>query len=248
MPKVIMSGLSRTVKRSRQVEDNYKDQETLKKEEAALEDAIRKAVEDDDEYLAKAEEKGETPGEPKKVDIKREIFSWILVVVVAYILAFCITHFVIIKTEVISSSMVSTLNVGDRVIGNRLAYLFSEPERGDIIFFAYPGDESETYVKRVIGCPGDTVKIADGKVYVNGSQVALSEPSVNGQKTKLDDFIEAAGGEITVPENSFFVMGDNRTVSEDSREWGYVTKDEIYAKAWLRYKPNLEFIKSATYE
>ncbi len=230
------------------MEDNYKDQETLRREEAALEAAIRKAVEDDDDYLSKAEEKGETPGVPKKVDIKREIFSWILVVVVAYILAFCITHFVIIKTEVISSSMVSTLNVGDRVIGNRLAYLFSEPERGDIIFFAYPGDESETYVKRVIGCPGDTVKIADGKVYINGSAEALNEPYVNGQKTKLDDFIEEAGGEITVPENSFFVMGDNRTVSEDSREWGYVTKDEIYAKAWLRYKPSIDFVKSATYE
>ncbi len=231
------------------MEDNYKDQETLRREDAALEAAIRKAVEDDDDYLSKAEEKGETPGVPKKVDIKREIFSWILVVVVAYILAFCITHFVIIKTEVISSSMVSTLNVGDRVIGNRLAFLFSEPKRGDIIFFAYPGDESETYVKRVIGCPGDTVKIADGKVYVNGSAAALDEPYVNGQKTKIDgDFIEEAKGEITVPENCYFVMGDNRTVSQDSREWGYVTKDEIYAKAWLRYKPSIDFVKSATYE
>ena len=244
-----MSAGARQSRGAGKVEDNYKDQETLTKEEAALEDAIRKAVEDDDEYLAKAEEKGETPGEPKKVDVKREIFRRILVVAVAYILSFCITHFGIIKTEVISSSMVSTLNVGDRVIGNRLAYLFSEPDRGDIIFFAYPGDESETYVKRVIGCPGDTVKIEDGKVYVNGSPVALNEPYVNGKKTKNDgDFIKAAGGELTVPENSYFVMGDNRTVSEDSRSWGYVTKDEIYAKAWLRYKPNLEFIKSATYE
>ena len=185
----------------------------------------------------------------KKTDIKKEILSWIMVVVVAYILAFCITHFVIIKTEVISGSMISTLNVDDRVIGNRLAYVFSEPKRGDIIFFAYPRNEANTYVKRIIGCPGDTFEIANGAVYINGSTEPLSEAYTNGQKTKIDgEFIEAAEGKIVVPDNCYFCLGDNRGISVDSREWGYVTRDEIYAKAWLRYKPSIDLIRSATYD
>ncbi len=232
------------------MEDNYKDREAAKRDEAAIEEAIKKAVEEDENYLSDAAKKSEEKAEgEKKVNIRREIFSWILVIVVAYILAFCITHFVIIKTEVISSSMVHTLEVGDRVIGNRLAYLFKEPVRGDIIFFAYPGDERETYVKRVIGCPGDTVVIADGKVFVNGSAEALNEPYVNGQKTKINGgFITEHEGTVVVPDGCFFVLGDNRSVSQDSREWGFVSKDEIYAKAWLRYKPTIDVIKSATYD
>ncbi len=185
----------------------------------------------------------------KKVNVKKEIFSWIMVVVVAYLLAFCITHFVIIKTEVISGSMISTLNVDDRVIGNRLAYTFSEPQRGDIIFFAYPLEKERTYVKRIIGCPGDTVEIADGAVYINGSKEPLAEPYTNGQKTRVDgEFIEAANGKIIVPEDCYFCLGDNRGISVDSREWGYVARDEIYAKAWLRYKPSIDLVKSARYE
>ena len=232
------------------MEENYKDREAAQRDEAAIEEAIKKAVEEDENYLSDAAKKNEKKAEgEKKVNIRHEIFSWILVIVVAYILAFCITHFVIIKTEVISSSMVHTLEVGDRVIGNRLAYLFKEPVRGDIIFFAYPGDERETYVKRVIGCPGDTVVIADGKVFVNGSADALNEPYVNGQKTKINgSFINELEGTVVVPDGCFFVLGDNRSVSQDSREWGFVSKDEIYAKAWLRYKPTIDVIKSATYD
>ena len=232
------------------MEDNYKDREAAQRDEAAIEEAIKKAVEEDANYLTDAAKKSEEKAEgEKKVNIRHEIFSWILVIVVAYILAFCITHFVIIKTEVISSSMVHTLEVGDRVIGNRLAYLFKEPVRGDIIFFAYPGDERETYVKRVIGCPGDTVVIADGKVFVNGSAAALNETYVNGQNTKINGgFITEHEGTVVVPDGCFFVLGDNRSVSQDSREWGFVSKDEIYAKAWLRYKPTIDVIKSATYD
>ena len=234
------------------MEDNYKNSEELKRDEAAIEEAIRKAVEEDENYLSGAAGKKEEkePEDPQKVNIRREIFSWILVVAVAYILAFCITHFVIIKTEVISSSMVHTLEVGDRVIGNRLAYLFMDPQRGDIIFFAYPKNTDETYVKRVIGCPGDTVVIADGNVYVNGSEVALAEPYLKDpQSTKVSgEFITETDGVVVVPENCYFVMGDNRKVSQDSREWGLVGKDKIYAKAWLRYKPTIDIIESATYD
>ncbi len=191
---------------------------------------------DENKEEIKQEEKKE------KVNIKREILSWVLVVVAAYLLAFVITHFIIIKTEVISGSMTATLNIDDRVIGNRLAYLFSDPERGDIVFFANPDDETETYVKRVIGLPGDTVEIAEGKVYINGSSTPLDEPY-------LPETMKGSYGPYVVPEGCFFMMGDNRNHSWDSREWDntYVTKKQIYAKAWLRYKPSLGLIKSAKY-
>ncbi len=191
---------------------------------------------DENKEEIKQEEKKE------KVNIKREILSWVLVVVAAYLLAFVITHFIIIKTEVISGSMTATLNIDDRVIGNRLAYLFSDPERGDIVFFANPDDETETYVKRIIGLPGDTVEIAEGKVYINGSSTPLDEPY-------LPETMKGSYGPYVVPEGCFFMMGDNRNHSWDSREWDntYVTKKQIYAKAWLRYKPSLGLIESAEY-
>jgi signal peptidase I len=178
--------------------------------------------------------------ENKKKTIK-EVLSWVLVIAAAYVLAFLITHFVIIKTEVISGSMESTLNIDDRVIGNRLAYTFSDPERGDIIFFANPLNETETYVKRIIGCPGETVEIRDGKVYINEAAVPLDEPY-------LKEKMKGSFGPYVVPENSFFVMGDNRNRSEDSRVWGFVARDEIYAKAWFRYKPSIDAVEAATYE
>ena len=178
--------------------------------------------------------------ENKKKMIK-EVLSWVLVIAAAYVLAFLITHFVIIKTEVISGSMESTLNIDDRVIGNRLAYNFSDPERGDIIFFANPRNEAETYVKRIIGCPGEAVEIRDGKVYINEAAVPLDEPY-------LKEKMKGSFGPYVVPENSFFVMGDNRNHSEDSRVWGFVARDEIYAKAWFRYKPSIDAVEAATYK
>ena len=169
--------------------------------------------------------------ENKKKMIK-EVLSWVLVIAAAYVLAFLITHFVIIKTEVISGSMESTLNIDDRVIGNRLAYNFSDPERGDIIFFANPRNEAETYVKRIIGCPGEAVEIRDGKVYINEAAVPLDEPY-------LKEKMKGSFGPYVVPENSFFVMGDNRANSVDSRYsvLGMVSEQDINGRIFLRLWP-----------
>lgn len=184
-----------------------------------------------------------TEGDKKEEPInwKREIISWVVIIAVAYILAFCITHFIIIKTEIISGSMISTLNVDDRVVGNRMAYWFSDPERGDIIFFDYPDDETKTYVKRIIGLPGETVEVIRGVVYVDGE--VLSEDYLN-EPMEDENF-----GPYHVPAGSYFVMGDNRNVSVDSRYWRntFVTRNEICGKAWLRYRPTIDLIKSATY-
>ncbi len=174
------------------------------------------------------EENGE---KEEKYNWKKELRDWLIIIVSAVFLAWALTHFVIMKTEVISGSMISTLNVDDRVVANRLSYVFSKPKRGDVIFFAYPDDESKTYVKRIIGLPGETVEIIQGKVYIDNSEEPLNEPYING-KMRKEDF-----GPYIVPESSYFVMGDNRNVSVDSRYWDntFVTIDEIYGKAWFMY-------------
>lgn len=96
-------------------------------------------------------------------EIKREIISWILVVVVAFVLAYVLTHYVIIKAKVPTGSMLNTIQRDDKLVGLRTAYLFSEPKRGDIIIFPYPDNESEEYIKRVIGLPGETIIIHNVK-------------------------------------------------------------------------------------
>ena len=123
------------------------------------------------------------------------------------------------------------LTVGSfTTIGFRLAYLFHEPERGDIVIFKYPDDESQNFVKRVIGIPGDVIQISNGHVYVNGEQLEenyLREPMNND------------GEELTyvVPADSYFMLGDNRNNSKDSRYWTntFVSKDKIIAKVSFRY-------------
>lgn len=127
--------------------------------------------------------------------------------------------------------------VGDRVIGLRFAYWFSEPERGDIVIFRYPDNEEKIYIKRVIGLPGETVEIIDGKVYIDGSEQPLQEDYVNGVPT-------GNYGPYVVPENSYFMLGDNRGNSEDSRFWTnkFVKKEKILAKAVVRYYPGIKLL------
>ncbi|MGN0501454.1 MAG: signal peptidase I [Ruminococcus sp.] len=118
------------------------------------------------------------------------------------------------------------------MIGNRLAYTFGDPQRGDIAIFKFPDDESQLFIKRVIGLPGDKIQIIDGLVYVNDSAEPLQEDYL--AETPAGDF-----GPYYVPEDSYFMMGDNRNYSKDSRLWEntYVKRDKILAKAALRYYP-----------
>ena len=165
----------------------------------------------------------------------RELISWLMVIAIAVAVALIINCFVIINSVVPSSSMESTIMTGSRMFGYRLAYLFNEPERGDIIIFRYPDNEKQTFVKRVIGCPGDTVEIIKGTTYVNGE--VLDEPYLNEPPKELDF------GPFYVPEDSYFVMGDNRNHSNDARYWHntYVTRKQILAKAVFCYWPFSKF-------
>ena len=191
--------------------------------------------------------------EKEKVDPKKEFFSWVRIFVVAIALALCINNFLIINANVPSGSMENTIMTGSRMIGLRTAYWFKEPQRGEIIIFKYPDDESENFVKRVIGLPGDKVVIKEGKIYINDSEEPLEEDYLPEEWTVGNDVSNLPDGknEYNVPEGSYFLMGDNRNISNDARYWNntYVKKDKIIAKAMCVYFPfnHMHALESAEY-
>ena len=177
--------------------------------------------------------KGIREKKEKNNSIKKEIVSWIVTIIFALGLGLFISKGLIVNAEIPSESMENTIMTQDRLIALRTAYWFSEPQRGDIVVFHYPDNEEELYIKRVIGTPGDTVEGKDGVVYVNGE--ALKESYI--KEPAEEDF-----GPYKVPEDSYFMLGDNRNHSGDSRDWEntYVKKDKILGKAFLRYYPSFK--------
>jgi signal peptidase I len=158
-----------------------------------------------------------------------EMFSYIKIFSAAILIAFVLTRCVIVNAETPTSSMENTIMTGDRYFGLRISYLFEEPQRRDIIVFKFPDDESHVFVKRIIGIPGDIVEIKNDTVYVNGEQLEepyLKEPMSLGQNMIFE-----------VPADSYFVMGDNRNISNDARYWNntYVKKEQIIGKAMVKY-------------
>ena len=165
-------------------------------------------------------------------EIKKSLL-WLLIPVSAVLLAVILNSFVILSAIVPSVSMADTLEKGSLLVASRLAYLSSSPERGDIIIFSHPEIDARDVVKRVIAVPGDTVEIVDGRVYINGT--VLHEPYV---KEYSSDFME----ELSVPEECYFVLGDNRKQSVDSRELDskFVRIDDIHAKALFTLLPEIK--------
>lgn len=168
----------------------------------------------------------------KKNSLGRELMEDVIMVLVVLVVVFLIKNFVLINAVIPSGSMENTIMTGDRVFGNRLTYRFGDPERGDIAIFRYPDDESELYIKRVMGRPGDTIEIKDGLLYLNNSEEPLAEPYL--KEIPTGDF-----GPYQVPEGCYFMLGDNRNKSNDSRMWEntYVTRENVLAKAVFRYYP-----------
>lgn len=161
--------------------------------------------------------------------IIKEIVSWVIVFAVALILALLINRFVIFKVEVPSGSMENTIMTGDRVFTFRLSYLLGDPKRGDIVVFPYPDNENVDYIKRIVGLPGETIEIKEGVLYINNNPITedyILEPMRN------EDF-----GPVEVPEECYFMMGDNRNSSMDSRSWinMFVERDAIKGKAIFKY-------------
>lgn len=169
---------------------------------------------------------------------KTQIIDIVKTIVISIIIAFIITNFVIVNALIPSGSMENTVMTKDRVIAFRLSYLFSEPKRQDIIILNSTNEnENKMYLKRIIGLPGETINIIDGKVYINNSKTPLKEPYI--KETMLGNF-----GPYTIPDEHYFVMGDNRNNSIDSRYWEkpFVKKDKILGKAIFKYYPKIKFL------
>ncbi len=176
----------------------------------------------------------QSPKGDKMKKIFKECFDMIVIPV---LLALFCSKVLIVNATIPSSSMENTIHPGDRIIGSRMAYLFREPRREDIIIFRFPDDESQVFIKRVIGLPQETVQIVDGQVYIDGSETPLEE-------IYLKELPRGSFGPFEVPEDSYFVMGDNRNHSHDSRYWEnhYVEKGQILAKAVFQYYPKLGMV------
>ncbi len=137
--------------------------------------------------------------------------------------------------KVSGSSMFPNFKNNDYIITDKVSYKIGDPQRGDIVVFKNPKDETVDFIKRILAVPGDKIKVADGKIYLNGSE--LNEPYLaNTIVTNPGAFLKD-GQEVTVNDGHYITIGDNRPASSDSREWGFITRAEIIGKVFFRYWP-----------
>lgn len=164
-------------------------------------------------------------------------FLDILEVIVFAVGIFFFVYLLIMRPHKIKGqSMDPNFPDGEYLLTQKVSYYLRDPQRGDVVVFQPPKSVSETdeFIKRVIGLPGDKVSVRGGRVYVNGK--LLDEEYLKNVYTSEGAFLEE-GAEYTVPDGQYFVMGDNRPHSSDSRSWGPITKKEMSGKAWLVYWP-----------
>lgn len=160
------------------------------------------------------------------------MLEFLLILVLSFVLVFGVVRPFIVEAFVIpSESMVPTLEVGDRVLANKFIYRFTEPDRGDVVVFESVEQENQNLIKRVVGLPGDTVEVRDNTLFVNGEP--QDEPYLNS---------DVVGPQVphnpeTVPEDSYFFMGDNRANSYDSRSYGPVPEENLEGEAFMLFWP-----------
>jgi len=179
---------------------------------------------------------------------KKIIWEYAKAIITALVLAMLIRTFIIQAFKIPSGSMIPTLLVGDHILVNKFLYgtkipfsdkkvlIFKKPERGDIMVFKYPENPSKDFIKRVVAVEGDVIESKNKEIYVNGSRV--KEPYTQHTDSSMrpmgieprDNF-----GPVIVPKNKYYVMGDNRDQSYDSRYWGYVDSKDIRGKALILY-------------
>ena len=172
--------------------------------------------------------------------IVKEIISWVLIIVIAFVLAMAINKWVIYKISSPTPSMENTFMVEEKVVILRLAYLFQDPERGDIVVFENPEEEDgDDYIKRIIGLPGETVEGHDGVVYIDGQPI---------EEDYLREDMEGSFGPYEIPEGHYWMMGDNRNESGDSRYWvdKFVPRKDIRGKALFKY-PDFTWFRDIDY-
>ena len=169
----------------------------------------------------------------KERSILGELLSWLIYIVIVVILSLGIITFIGQRTKVSGHSMETTLSDGDNLIVDKISYRFRDPERFEIIVFPFQYEEHTYYIKRIIGLPGETVQVIEGYVYINGE--VLDE---NYGLEVMDD-PGIAAEPITLGEDEYFVLGDNRNHSSDSRDpsVGVLHRDDIMGRAWIRIWP-----------
>lgn len=176
--------------------------------------------------------------EQSKTTLGQSFVEFIQTLVVFAAIGTAIYLFVAQPHKVSGSSMYPTFKDGDYIITDKVSYRFEEPQRGDVVVFKNPLDQSQDFIKRVIGLPGEKVKVQDGKVYLNDNP--LVEPYLQPSIQTPSGAFMKEGDEVTIPNDHYLAFGDNRPFSSDSRSWGFVTKDEIIGKVFLRYWPESE--------
>ena len=165
-------------------------------------------------------------------------FLWELarIVIIAFVLMIGFRYFVAEPFIVSGSSMVPNFQNRQYLVINKLTYRFDEPQRGDVIVFKYPKDTSQYFIKRIVGLPGESVKIQNGKIYVFNNDhpdgAPLEEPYLSNQ-----DITFGKEEEVKLGSDEFYVVGDNRLASSDSRVWGILPRSNIVGTAWLRVFP-----------
>lgn len=196
---------------------------------------------------------------------KAEILEWFQIIAIGALIAFLLNTYIIANSEVPTPSMETTIMTDSRIVGSRLNYHFTAPERGDIVIFVYGWKcpkcqnhvEGETqltcpicgagvkekvetihYVKRIIGLPNDTIDIINDKIYLNHSDTPLEEPYVSDKMSHNESY------HFEVPKDNYFMMGDNRNNSLDARYWQnpYIPKNKIIAKVLFEYYPEIKVL------
>ena len=174
-------------------------------------------------------------GRSEKEKELREILSWIIYILIVVCVTYVIVTYVGQRTKVSGTSMLPTLQDEDNLIVDKLSYRFRDPERFEVVVFPYRAMEKTYYIKRIIGLPGETVQIIDGYIYINGEKLEESY----GLEVIDSDKYGIAAEPVELGDDEYFVMGDNRNGSADSREVevGLIRKDEFIGRAWIRIWP-----------
>jgi signal peptidase I len=196
----------------------------------------------------KDQSQGASTAEPLEYKKKSLVREYAESIIIAVLLALVIRTYLVQAFKIPSGSMEDTLAIGDHLLVNKFVYgtkvpftstsviKVRDPRRGDVIVFEYPEDPSKDFIKRVIGTPGDVVEGKDKKVYVNGTpyenphEIHKEKEVIPKEMNPRDTF-----GPVTVPPDSYFVMGDNRDRSYDSRFWGFVKREKIKGLAFIKY-------------
>lgn len=169
---------------------------------------------------------------PRLAGIWSEVQSILRDIIFAVLMAVLIVVFVVQPVKVEGTSMLPRLENEERIFVNKFTYYFNSIQRGDIVVFWFPKDPSKSFIKRVIGLPGDRIRMDEqGQLYINGQPV--EEPYLSPDRNQHPNSIT----ERTIEQHYYFVMGDNRDASNDSRAWGLVPEKYIYGKAMFRYWP-----------